>query len=81
MLLVLSAASLSPQPFAWEAREFVRKLLIGKEVQFSVEYKAQNGVREFGSVWLSQDGTVDNVGDLLVSAGLVEVRQGARPNE
>ena len=27
------------QPFAWDSREFLRKLIVGKEIMFSVEYK------------------------------------------
>ena len=66
------------QPYAWEAREFLRKLLIGKEVKFTVEHKTTN--REYGTIWTASDGR--NVADLLLSEGLVEVRQaGARPSE
>lgn len=68
-------------PFAWEAREFLRKLLIGKDIMFSVEYKVQTSGREYGSVWLSVSGEPQNVTDMLVSEGLVEVRQTGRPSE
>ena len=47
------------QPFAWEAREFLRKKLIGKEVLFSVEYKVPGTGREYGCIFL-QKGTVLN---------------------
>ena len=29
------------EPFAWQAREFLRKLCIGRRVRFSVEYSVQ----------------------------------------
>ena len=67
------------QPYAWAAREFLRKMLVGKDIHFVVDYKVPNSGREYGSVWLS-DGR--NVTDVLLSEGLVEVRQaGARPSE
>ncbi|KAL5475713.1 hypothetical protein EMCRGX_G025560 [Ephydatia muelleri] len=71
------------EPFAWEAREFLRKLLVGQDVQFAVEYKVDSG-REYGTVWVSLPGSAEpqNVSELLVSEGLVQVRQGnARPSE
>ncbi|AQK52793.1 hypothetical protein Zm00014a_002977 [Zea mays] len=40
------------EPFAWESREFLRKLCIGKEVTFRVDYTAPNIGREFGTVYL-----------------------------
>lgn len=68
------------QPYAWNAREFLRKLLVGKEVKFVVDYKAPNSGREYGFVWVASDG--QNVTDMLLNEGLVEVRQaGARPSE
>ena len=56
-------------------------MLVGKEVLFSVEYKTNTG-REYGSVWVSVVGQLHNVTDLIVSEGLVEVRQaGVRRTE
>ena len=53
-------------------------MLVGKEVRFVVEHKAPS--REYGSIWLGADG--DNVTDIMLNEGLVEVRQaGARPSE
>ena len=77
---VCTFANILLQPYAWEAREFLRKLLVGKEVKFVVEYKPATGSREYGCVWISSDGR--NVTDLMLSEGLVEVRQaGVRPSE
>jgi staphylococcal nuclease domain-containing protein 1 len=42
------------QPFAWEAREFLRKKLVGKEVSYTVEYKAPGTGREYGAVYLGR---------------------------
>ena len=49
--------SLSFKPYAWDAREFVRKLLVGHEVLFSVEHKVGTSGREYGHVWINK-GTV-----------------------
>ncbi|VDO72847.1 unnamed protein product [Schistosoma curassoni] len=38
-------------PFAWEAREFVRTLLVGKEVCYSVETEQPSG-RKYGCVYV-----------------------------
>ena len=50
------------EPFAFASREFLRRLLIGKQVKFRVEYAVQSIGREFGQVY---------VGD--VNAGLMPV--------
>ncbi|XP_064490231.1 staphylococcal nuclease domain-containing protein 1-like [Ornithodoros turicata] len=63
------------EPFAWEAREFLRKKLVGKEVAFAVEYKVPSTSREYGVVYLGKDSTGENVTESLVEAGLVEVRR------
>lgn len=41
------------QPWAFQAREFLRKKLIGKEVCFTVEIKTNLG-REYGMVYLGR---------------------------
>ncbi|CAN7995271.1 unnamed protein product, partial [Ixodes pacificus] len=64
------------EPFAWEAREFLRKKLVGKEVIFFVEYSASN--RDYGTVYLGKDRSGENVAESLVSEGLVDVRQGGK---
>lgn len=64
------------EPFAWEAREFLRKKLIGKEVLFSVEYKVPGTGREYGCIYLQKGEDLENVTEAIVSEGLVEVRRG-----
>ncbi|XP_056643670.1 staphylococcal nuclease domain-containing protein 1 [Diorhabda sublineata] len=67
------------EPWAWEAREFLRKKLIGEEVFFTFE-KPPNAVREYGVVYLGKDfNTAENITETLVSEGLVTVRDAARP--
>ena len=41
------------QPYAWESREFLRKMIIGKEVNFAVENTAPSG-REYGQLWVNK---------------------------
>nr|CAG4651604.1 EOG090X01F7 [Triops cancriformis] len=67
------------EPFAWEAREFLRKKVIGKEVVFSVEYKVPASGREYGYLFLGKDAqTGENLVESLISEGLVSVRSEGR---
>ncbi|XP_069102098.1 staphylococcal nuclease domain-containing protein 1-like [Argopecten irradians] len=70
------ATETKDEPFAWEAREFLRKKLINKEVVFTVEYKVPGTGREYGCVYLGKDMSGENMTEQLVSEGLVEVRRG-----
>ena len=60
MLIVQCENSLAPdgdgsvfQPWAFPAREFLRKKLIGKEVCFTIENKTPQG-REYGMIYLGK---------------------------
>ncbi|CAA3019415.1 ribonuclease TUDOR 1-like, partial [Olea europaea subsp. europaea] len=55
------------EPFAWGSREFLRKLCIGKDISFRVDYTVPSIGREFGSVVLN-NGEM-NISFLLVAAG------------
>ncbi|XP_041326199.1 staphylococcal nuclease domain-containing protein 1 [Pyrgilauda ruficollis] len=72
-------APLSPQPWGFPAREFLRKKLIGKEVCFTVEYKTPQG-REYGMVYLGKDTSGENIAESLVAEGLASRREGIRAN-
>jgi len=73
---VFNSEDAKDEPWAWEAREFVRKKLIGKDVWFSVEYKVPSG-REYGVVVLGKDPeSGENITEALVSEGLASVRDG-----
>uniref|UniRef100_A0A6Q2YQY5 Staphylococcal nuclease domain-containing protein n=1 Tax=Esox lucius TaxID=8010 RepID=A0A6Q2YQY5_ESOLU len=68
------------EPYAFQAREFLRKMLIGKEVCFTVEVKTVLG-REYGMVYLGRDTTGENIAESLVKEGLANVRrEGIRGN-
>ncbi|XP_049892608.1 staphylococcal nuclease domain-containing protein 1 [Epinephelus moara] len=68
------------EPWAFQAREFLRKKLIGKEVCFTVEIKTALG-REYGMVYLGKDTAGENIAESLVSEGLATVRrEGIRGN-
>uniref|UniRef100_A0A668A6H1 Staphylococcal nuclease domain-containing protein n=1 Tax=Myripristis murdjan TaxID=586833 RepID=A0A668A6H1_9TELE len=69
------------EPWAFQAREFLRKKLIGKEVCFNVEIKTALG-REYGMVYLGKDTTGENIAESLVNEGLATVRrEGIRGNK
>jgi staphylococcal nuclease domain-containing protein 1 len=60
------------EPFAWQSREFLRRLAIGKACVFRVDYKLeQAGDREFGSVFFGEQ----NVSLSIVTAGWAKVRE------
>ncbi|CAN4086531.1 unnamed protein product [Withania somnifera] len=59
------------EPFAWQSRDFLRNLCIGKEVTFKVEYTVPSIGREYGTVFLGYK----NVSELVVSAGWAKVRE------
>lgn len=59
------------EPFAWESREFLRKLCIGKDVIFKIDYAVPSIGREFGSVFIEDK----NVGTIMVSEGWAKVRE------
>ncbi|KAG2491495.1 hypothetical protein HYH03_010073 [Edaphochlamys debaryana] len=64
------------EPFAWEAREFLRKKCVGQPCVFRVDYVVEAiGNREFGSVFLNQQ---DNVAIAVVAAGWSKVREGGK---
>uniref|UniRef100_A0A3Q3FEJ7 Staphylococcal nuclease domain-containing protein 1 n=1 Tax=Labrus bergylta TaxID=56723 RepID=A0A3Q3FEJ7_9LABR len=68
------------EPYAFQAREFLRKKLIGKEICFTVEIKTALG-REYGMVYLGRDTTGENIAEALVNEGLATVRrEGIRGN-
>uniref|UniRef100_A0A1D1XRH2 Ribonuclease n=1 Tax=Anthurium amnicola TaxID=1678845 RepID=A0A1D1XRH2_9ARAE len=64
--------------FSWDSREYLRKLCIGKEVTFRVDYTVPSIGREFGSVFLGEK----NVALMIVSEGWAKVRdQGKQKGE
>jgi staphylococcal nuclease domain-containing protein 1 len=61
------------EPFAFQSREFLRSLVVGKKVKVSVVYTVTSG-REFVTVSL-QDGT--ELPDAAIKAGWLKVREEA----
>ncbi|GAA5820185.1 hypothetical protein JCM11251_005517 [Rhodosporidiobolus azoricus] len=65
-------------PWAFESRDYLRSLVVGKEVSFSVSYTvpSTNPPFEFGIVYvLNADGTETDVAAELVRAGWAKVRE------
>ncbi|KAI8074584.1 hypothetical protein BC940DRAFT_288597 [Gongronella butleri] len=71
----LGNATRDDEPFAFGAREYLRKLLVGKEVTFVPEYTVStvSPPREYGSLLLANG---DNVAHLGVQQGWLKVREG-----
>ncbi|KAK9479881.1 hypothetical protein V1514DRAFT_326729 [Lipomyces japonicus] len=70
------------EPHAFQSREYLRLLLVGKEVRFEVLYTVPSTGREYGVVYL---GGTDSVNERLISEGIVRVRasspKDAEPND
>jgi staphylococcal nuclease domain-containing protein 1 len=79
------------EPFAWEAREFLRTRLVGREVIFTIEGRNPQG-KEYGTIYrqvqqqmplrqpasvedLIESNEFENINEAIVTAGLVEVRR------
>lgn len=80
-LAYVSAPRLSKdgdEAFAFQSREFLRGLTVGKMIQFKVLYTVPSSQREYGSAKL-QDGT--EFPDELVKAGWLKVREDAGKKE
>lgn len=77
---VSNAPETKDEPYAWEAREFLRKKLIGEEVWFTTE-KSPNSNRVYGTVFVGKDfNTAENMTEALINEGLVTVRNEGRNN-
>lgn len=71
---VNSGEETKDEPYAWEAREYLRKKLVGEDVWFTFE-KSANTTREYGCIYLGNVATGEKVTESLVSEGLVSVRR------
>lgn len=58
------------QPYAWQSREFLRKMLIGKIVSFHIDYTNPSIKREFGTIMLDDV----NVNKQVVQNGWCKLR-------
>ncbi|KAJ9155405.1 hypothetical protein NKR23_g1969 [Pleurostoma richardsiae] len=66
------------EPFAFQSREFLRNLTVGKPIQCKILYTVPSSQREYGTAQL-QDGT--ELPDELVKAGWLKVREDAGRKE
>ncbi|EHL00341.1 putative nuclease domain-containing protein 1 [Glarea lozoyensis 74030] len=66
------------EPFAFEARDALRKLVVGKKVQFKILYSIPNTKREYGVAFL-EDGT--RLPEYMVEAGWSKLRDDAGRKE
>mmetsp|Transcript_9984 Transcript_9984/g.28669 ORF Transcript_9984/g.28669 Transcript_9984/m.28669 type:complete len:953 (+) Transcript_9984:302-3160(+) len=64
------------EPFAWQAREFLRKKAIGQSCVFRIDYTVEGIAREFGSVFIGQSNPPENLALSVVQAGWAKVRGG-----
>lgn len=70
-----SAEASKDEPYAWEAREYLRQRLIGQEVWWYAE-RPPNATRDYGAIYLGKDPTTsENIVESIVSEGLVSLRR------
>jgi len=73
------------EPYGWEAREFLRKKVVGKEVLFIEENST--ATRSYGTVYIPPDPSVkditlcENITKTMISEGLVRVRETNRATD
>jgi len=62
------------EDFAWQSREFLRKLAIEKPVSYTIEGTSKDGTRDFGLVHLlDKEGQTKDLAALIVAEGWAEV--------
>ncbi|CAN6270347.1 unnamed protein product [Urochloa humidicola] len=66
------------EPFAWDSREFLRKLCIGQDVNFKLDNEVAGSGREFGTVYLGGD---KNIAGLVVAHGFAKVKEQGRKGD
>lgn len=67
------------EAFGFAAREFTRKLLIGKRISFVPEYRQED--RDFATVWVEEEKGETDVAAELVRHGLAKLRGKEEKNE
>mmetsp|Transcript_10014 Transcript_10014/g.24959 ORF Transcript_10014/g.24959 Transcript_10014/m.24959 type:complete len:920 (-) Transcript_10014:25-2784(-) len=70
-------AGTKDEPFAWESREFLRKLTIGAPVTYTVNYKNPKNDTKFATVMM--DG--ENVANKIAEAGWATIREASGKRE
>ena len=74
---LMKAGSGPDEPFAWESREFLRELCIGKRVNFRIVQVVAAINRTFGEVFLIADGSeLVNLQLVLIEAGWATAKSG-----
>ncbi|CAB5297965.1 unnamed protein product [Rhizophagus irregularis] len=68
------------EPFAFEAREYLRGFLVGKEVTFRVDYNIPTTGREYGTILYGNE-NVTNVTQMVIKEGWAKVREDGRKNK
>ncbi|KAF0975316.1 hypothetical protein FDP41_005647 [Naegleria fowleri] len=65
------------EPFAFEAREFLRKKLVGKPIKFRVDYTVKETGLNYATIFLGDE----NINEAVVEAGFGEVKEVKNPSE
>jgi staphylococcal nuclease domain-containing protein 1 len=66
--------AICPQPFAFASRDFLRKLLVGRVVNFKVLYVIPSSKREYGILWVPNG---PQIPEAAVAEGWLKLRDDA----
>lgn len=77
----LSRDMRSDESFSWEARETLRRRIIGRVVAFRIDYRVSSLSRVYATVYPTKDASTTSVNIEMVEAGLARVRRPANSNE
>ena len=73
-----TSAATKDEPLAWEAREYLRKMLVGKSIFGTVHHKVPTG-REYGSIIVGSDPeSGESVTVKLLGEGYAKVRDNCK---
>ena len=64
-LLYCRSEETKDEPFAWEAREFLRKKLVGESILFTLE-KPPNAAREYSVIYLGKGKFTEKLQAILI---------------
>ena len=75
---LLSRDAQSDDPFSWASREYLREKLIGKTVNFRIDYRVESLKRIFATIFSGEGNSVNMD---VVTAGMARVRKPAVESE
>ncbi|KAK2712557.1 staphylococcal nuclease domain-containing protein 1-like [Artemia franciscana] len=73
-----NSEEIKDEPYGFDAREFLRKKVVGKEITFQTIYTVPVSGREYGILYLGRDTSGENLNEALITEGLASVKPDTR---